>query len=269
MVTVDGMLMSWLLFALVLIRAGALVVFAPFFGAEQFPRLVRVGLGATFAIVLFPAATANPLIPPVLNVPDLALLALQELSIGIVIGFLAGLVFMGVQVAGQFMGIQVGFAMVNVIDPLSDQEVSILAFFKMNLAIVLFLVANLHLALILVLAKSYEAVGIGRLVFRPVVRYWEYAAVHQAERMFVVGLRLAMPILLVMLMNSLIEGFITRTMPQMNIINVGLPLRVTVGVLALVFVMPGVAWALVDVLESMVVDLGWIVSGLRHIALET
>lgn len=244
MVQVDSMLMEYIVFGLILIRISGLVVFAPFFGAQQFPVLVRVGLAAFLSLLMFSPATEGLRLPSVLNVGTLFLLVLQEVSLGIVIGFLASLVFMGAQLAGQLVGTQVGFAMANVVDPLSDSEVSILGFLNFNLAILVFLFLNLHLLFIWVLWGSYRAVGIGQLAFPAFRGSAGEEMMRQADHMMLVALQLAMPVLVVMLLNSVVEGFVTRTMPQMNIMVLGLPLRVTLGVTAFWLGIPAMVYSL-------------------------
>jgi len=250
MVEVNELLAGYLLFGLVLIRCSGVAVFAPFFGAEQFPLRARIGLVFFFALLLYPAATQDPAclprIPNPLNMLDLGILTLQEVSVGVVLGFLSTMVFMGTQLGGQLVGQQVGFAMANVIDPLSDSEVSLIGFLNMNLAVVIFVTANLHLLVIGILWKSYGCVPIGALAFAQAPAAVNQAVMVESERMFVVALQLAMPVLLVMLLNSVVEGFVTRTMPQMNIMVLGLPLRVALGMTALVLTLPAICYALDD-----------------------
>jgi len=246
MVPVNNILAGYLLFGLVLIRCSGVAVFAPFFGGRQFPVRARIGMVVFFALILYPVATQKLVMPNTLNMADLALLAMQELSIGLVLGFLSSMVFMGAQLGGQLVGQQVGFALANVIDPTTDQQVSVIGFFNMNIAILIFLCANLHLLIIFVLKKSYGYLPIGSISLARATVPWVESVTVEGERMMIVALQLATPILLVMLMESVVEGFITRTMPQMNIMVLGLPLRVGLGLTALLFMLPVIGYALDD-----------------------
>ncbi len=245
MVEVDRTLLSFIIYALTLIRCSGLAVFAPFFGAEHFPVLARIGMAGFFALVMFPAAAETAALPPILNATALGLLALQEISIGLVIGFLASLIFLGIQLAGELVSQQIGFSLANIVDPLYEQEIPLLGFFKINLALAIFLLANLHLAVIALLHRSFAAAGLGTIAFAA----WESGAFLQeaeyhAMRMMVVAMQLAMPVILILLLEGVVEGFITRTMPQMNILVLGLPLRVALGMLALIFALPAICQAL-------------------------
>ena len=264
MVTIDSMLASYLFFGIVLVRCSGLAVYAPFFGSEYFPLRARIGLVVFFALLMFPYARQTAVVPTTLGATELGLLVLQELTVGLSLGFLSSLVFMGAQLGGQLIGQQVGFAMANVIDPTTDEQVSLIGFLQMNLALLVFLVAGLHLAVVNVLKFSYEQVGIGTLVYDRFAMEINHQATCHMNSMFLVSLRLAMPVLLVMLLNSVVEGFITRTMPQMNIMVLGLPLRVALGMTALMCMMPAMLAALEDALRDMAKDLESTVYSLHH-----
>jgi flagellar biosynthetic protein FliR len=245
MLEVNRILVAFLVFVLVLIRCGCIVLFAPFFSSELFPAMFRLLFIAAFSLLLVPTAAETAEIPAVLDMLQLGLLAAQEFAIGMALGFLASLVFTGVQLAGEIAGQQIGFSMANVVDPMSNLEVPLLGFINMNLAMVLFLVANLHLVLIYIMMQSYQYLGIGALApetaMDPVLRM----SMEQARGLLLVGVELSVPIMLIMLMNSVVEGFITKTMPQMNIMVLGMPLRVALGVTALIFIYPVICIALV------------------------
>jgi flagellar biosynthetic protein FliR len=227
---VDLTLNEYLIFAMVLIRMSGLVVFAPFFGGENLPQRARIGLAVFLSFVVFKDAAAGLSGPLELSWITLGMLAGKELLIGLAVGFASGLVFSGAQLAGELIGQQVGFTLANVVDPVTESEVGIISFFNFTMTIAVFLSLNLHLLLIKILALSYRYVGIGEVVLRKEMfghlsymfgEIWDYA------------LQIGGPILLLMLLVSVIVGFLTRTMPQLNIIVIGLPSRTMIGLLAL------------------------------------
>ena len=246
MLAVNRILVALLIFTLVLIRCGCLVMFAPFFGSESFPMQFRIGLAAGLSLLLLQSAAGTAEIPERLEMLDIALLAGQEFSLGMSIAFLATLVFTGVQLAGEIAGQQIGFSMANVVDPVSNVEVPLLGFINMNIAITMFITAKLHLVLVYIMAQSYKYVGIGFLMpevnsRNPVLTM----SLSQAHGIIMLGIRLAMPVMMIMLMNSIVEGFVAKTMPQMNIMVLGMPLRVVLGVSSLVFIYPAMCVALI------------------------
>lgn len=246
MVQIDRLLVAFILFVLVIIRCGCLVLFAPFFGSELFSTRVRVMLAASFSVLLVPMAARTAQIPPTMDMMGLALLAGQEFAVGLVIGFLSSFMFLGAQLAGELAGNQIGFAMANVLDPLSNIDVPIIGFIQTNVAVMLFITAKLHLVIMYIMFQSYNYVGIGGFYPDTLLRPFngEYLgplaifSSYQCAQFMIVGLRMAVPVMLVMLLNSVVEGFITKTMPQMNIMVMGMPMRVVLGLFVLMTIFP-------------------------------
>lgn len=227
---IDLTLNEYIVFAMILIRMSGLVVFAPFFGGENLPQRARIGLAVFLSFVVFDHAAATLDVPLKLSWLELGVVAVQELLVGLALGYAAGLVFSGAQLAGELIGQQIGFTLANVVDPVSESEVGIISFFNFTLMVALFLALNLHLVMIKILASSYDFVGIGKAVLRPdMFGHLSY----MFGQIWDISLQLGGPILLLMLLVSVIVGFLTRTMPQLNIIVIGLPSRTLIGLLAL------------------------------------
>ncbi|MCC8109494.1 MAG: flagellar biosynthetic protein FliR [Planctomycetes bacterium] len=244
----NEMLSAFLTYILVLLRCGCLVLFSPFFSSEVFFTQSRIYLAALFPLLLVGTASRTAVVPEYMDMVQLALLAGQEFSLGLAICYLSSLIFTGVQMAGELAGQQIGFSMANVVDPQSGIEVPMLGFINMYMALMLFITTNLHLILIYILAKSYEWVGIGAMI--PDVNFNHpvlMMGTHQATELIALGARMALPIMMIMLMNSVVEGFVTKTMPQMNIQVLGMPLRVILGLCMLVFIYPAICAAVVPV----------------------
>ncbi|MDR3077850.1 MAG: flagellar biosynthetic protein FliR [Planctomycetota bacterium] len=243
---VSRILSAFLTYILVLLRCGCLVLFAPFFSSEAFPSQIRVYFAMTFPLVFIGAASRTAQVPERMDMAQLAILAGQEFALGMTLAYLGTLIFTGVQFAGEVAGQQIGFSMASVMDPQSGIEMPMLGFINMNLAIMVFLAAKLHLVYVHIMIKSYDYVGIG--AFLPdmdrnhpaLVMSWD-----QATSLIQIGLQMAGPVILVMLLTSIVEGFITKTMPQLNIQVFGMPLKVTVGLCTLIFLYPALCSALV------------------------
>ena len=246
MYEVSRILSAFLTYVLVLLRCGCLVLFAPFFSSEVFSSQIRVYFAAVFPLLLIPAATRTAMVPEYMDMQQLFLLAGQEFVLGMAIAYLASLVFIGVQMAGEIAGQQIGFSMANVIDPQSGIEVPMLGFINTNLTLMLFITAKLHLVLIYIMAQSYEFVGIGAML--PGVNFNNPVlsmGLLQATNMIKLGVQMAVPIMSIMLLNSIVEGFITKTMPQMHIQVLGMPLRVVLGLSVMIFIYPAMCMTLV------------------------
>jgi flagellar biosynthetic protein FliR len=259
---VDLSLNEFLIWALVLLRVGGVIVFAPFFGGDNLPRRARIGLAAFLALVTWHRA-ADTLggMPLPLDVVDLALLAGREILVGAAFGYAGSLVFAAAQLAGELVGQQIGFTLANVVDPALDQEVGLVSYFKFSLAVLLFLAFDLHLYFLRALAMSYQTddgtviIGLGRSFLS------EQAVVHLGDlmgRVWTGAVQLAGPILLVMLLVSVVVGFLTRTMPQLNIIVIGLPSRTFIGLLALVFGIRPFVLSMRALMEQMLFDVQYL-----------
>ncbi len=243
---VSRILSAFLTYILVLLRTGCLILFAPFFSSEVFSTRVRLAFVLVFPLLFLGVASRTAQVPERMEMVDLFIIAGQEFVVGMAISYLGTLIFTGVQMAGEIAGQQIGFSMANVLDPQSGIEMPMLGFINMNLTIMMFITAKLHLVLIYIMMQSYEYLGIGAMMpevnFNHPVLDMTYV---QARALVVLGVQMAVPIMLIMLMNSIVEGFVTKTMPQMNIQVLGMPLRVVLGLSALIFVYPAICMVLV------------------------
>jgi flagellar biosynthetic protein FliR len=220
-------------FLFVFLRVMGILVIAPIFGHRSLISQVKVGLALMTAVAVF------PIVPPTLAPhPHLMLLVIalvKELLMGMMIGFVALLVFIAVQFAGELIGLEIGFGIVNVIDPLSAEQVSIIGEFQSLLAMVIFLVINGHHLLLRGLAASFEMVPLGRVQMPDLLGQ---NLIAMTAKVFVIAVQLAAPVMATLFLTTLALGIVARTVPQMNVFVVGFPLKVIVGIAMLMFTMP-------------------------------
>ncbi len=214
-----------LTFLLILTRVSGVFFLAPIFGSHNIPTQVKIGLALMTSIALFPFI-ASPHLDKSIDMINFALLIFKELSVGGIIGFTANLVFMGFLLAGQIIDFQLGFSMVNVIDPLSNLSVSIMGQFKNLLAVLIFLAINGHHYLFTALAKSFDIVPLTTFTLTPGV---SENFLGMIVNMFVIGLKVGGPAIGVLFMTDLAMGLVSRAVPQMNVFIVGMPLKIAIG----------------------------------------
>lgn len=219
-----------LTFLLALTRVSGVFFLAPILGSRSIPNQVKVGLALMTTIVLLPFI-ASPSISPSINMIDFLLLVAKELAAGAIIGFTATMIFTGFMIAGQIIDFQMGFSMVNVIDPLSNTSVSIIGQFKNLLAILVFLAINGHHFLLTALAKSFDIVPLTAFSISPSVTD---TFIGMVVNMFIIGLKIGGPAIGVLLITDLALGIVARTVPQMNVFIVGMPLKIAIGFMAIV-----------------------------------
>ena len=222
-------------FLLLLTRVSGIFVISPFFGSLNIPVYFRAAASLAFAIVLFPVVDHLAGIQAPASVLAYTGTVLSELFIGWLIGFVAYISFSAITMAGKVMDMQVGFAIVNVMDPTSGQQMPLIGSFLYNLSIIVFLVTNGHHMIIASLFESFKAVPM--LTMSPNLSLPLIIA-NFTTGIFLTGMKIAMPVTFAILLTNVGLGILARTMPQMNIFVVGIPMQLTVGVLILSMILP-------------------------------
>ena len=225
-------------FLFIFARISGLFVTAPIYSSRQVPMRVKI-----FVILIISACLtyAIPLtIPADTGSVSIVLVALgMEIMVGCTIGFVAFMVFAGIQLAGQVMDMQMGFGIVNVVDPLSGTQIPLMGNFSQTYALLLYLAVDGHHYLLQALADSYIAVPILGLSFSG---SFMTELMRVSVYMFVIAVKIASPLVFAVFTTDIAMGFIGRTVPQMNVFIVGLPLRILVGFACLFIMLPIYYW---------------------------
>ena len=216
-------------FLLILMRVGAILMTAPIFGSRNLPMQLKVGLTLLVSVVLFPLIRSLDLEFPT-HVLSFGLAIGAEVIIGAIIGFSVRLLFSAVQLAGQLIGFQMGFAIVNVMDPQISSQVSIIAQFKNIVATLVFLSINAHHLFVRGIISSFQLVPPMHFSFSPSLME---SILGLTNKMFIIALKIGAPLIAALLFASVALGLIARTVPQINIFIVGFPLKIAVGLIGL------------------------------------
>ncbi len=219
-------------FIFILLRVSSIVVIMPILGNRAVPVRVKAGLSLLIAFLLLPFVKLHA---PPLEILPLALRMAGEVMIGVTIGLAGRLVFAGVQLAGQLAGFQMGFAIVNVFDPITSAQVSIIAQFQYLLAMLVFLAVDGHHLFLYSIAESYRIVPAFGFQFSGELTQ---AIVEFSKDMFVVAIKTGAPVIAMLLMISIGFGLIARTVPQINILIVGFPLQIAAGLICIGLALP-------------------------------
>ena len=222
-------------FLLMLTRCSGIFLIAPFFGSLNIPIMVRAATAFMFAVVLFPVVDGLGPVDAPTSVLMYTVAVLKELFIGWLIGFVAYVCFSAIHMAGKVMDMQVGFAVVNVMDPTSGQQIPLIGSFLYNIGLIVFLVTNGHHMIITALAESFRVVPLWTM--QPNLSL-TMIMVNFTNGIFVTGMKIAMPVTFAILLVNVALGILARTMPQMNIFVVGIPLQLMVGVSILAMLLP-------------------------------
>jgi flagellar biosynthesis protein FliR len=212
-------------FAIVLTRISGIMLLAPFYSNQLFPVPIRIAFSLMTAFVLAPSLSIKQ-IPAELNLGNMAPLLIGEILIGLILGFAAMCVFAGLQFAGQIVSFQLGFSLINVIDPQSNVESTAFSFFYNYVGMLLFLLLNGHHWFLQAINDSFSVFNIGGIAIQaPLAEQIVRLSAHILD----IGIRIAGPIIAVTLITDILIGVISRTAPQMNIVIVGMPLKILVG----------------------------------------
>lgn len=221
-------------FLLIFVRITGIFMMTPIFGSKNINKYIKVGLALIITYILFPLAFQNGVTIPEHFLPYL-FVVMGELVIGLIIGFVSSLVFSSIQMAGQLLDMQIGFGVINIIDPQSGTQVPLIGNFKYILALLLFLATNGHHVLLSALFSSFKLV--------PVTGFTVQAAlsdfiINMVSGTFVIALKISMPILITIIITDIALGILARTMPQMNIFVVGVPGKILIGLFVLSLALP-------------------------------
>jgi flagellar biosynthetic protein FliR len=223
-----------LLFFLVLVRFLSMVMTAPVFSIKGMPLIMKIGLAGIFALLVFPLVQ-NQQQEISLTVSGAVILVVGEILTGITIGMIINFLFSGIELAGEYIGVDMGLAMAQEFDPMFQQQVSVIARLKNILAMLIFVLIDGHHFLIEAVVHSFKALPIGS---------WTMSgpAIHKIMRLsasvFIIGVKIAAPAMVTLFLTSVAMGITARAVPQMNIFFVGFPLRISVGFLSIIMALP-------------------------------
>lgn len=212
-------------------RPGALIAAAPAFGGAFAPPPVRIGLAIMVAVLLLPAVPADTYA----STSSLFLVVAREMAIGVVMALALRAVLAGAELGGHLTGSQLMLSYGSVVDPQGGVRSNLVANLYGNLALVTFLLMNGHHALLRALAASYTAIPIGEGSIGPSLAG---TVIQLLGIVFVLGARLAAPIVVVMLLVEVGTAIMARVAPSLNLLAVAPPIRVAVGLLAMTAMVP-------------------------------
>ena len=211
-------------FLFVLLRVGALIMFVPILGSAQVPNRIKVGLILFVSIAVFPMVHSRPMHDPK-GLFELTIALFSEITIGLAVAYSAR-IFQD-QLKFQVRP-QMGFGVVNVIDPQTETQVSITAQFQNILAILMFLALDAHHIIIGAIVESFFLINPQQIdfsTFTPEIMLILF------KTTFVTAVKIAAPIMAILFFISVGLGLVARTVPQMNVFIVGFPLQIGIGLL--------------------------------------
>jgi flagellar biosynthesis protein FliR len=209
------------------LRVSGLMLFAPFFSNAVIPPRIKVILVIAMTTVLYPVFS------PRLQTLDLSkwpMIVCSETVLGLAIGVTTFAVFEGVQIAGQMLSIQMGYSLVNILDPNTQVESTVVAFFHQSMAMLIFLSLDVHHWILRALAHSFDYLPPGTMTLNP---RFAQTVLHEGAIILELGIQIAAPVLAATLIMDLVLGLLGKASPQMPLMLLGPAVKSMLGVLIL------------------------------------
>ena len=227
------------------LRILALLAAAPGFNSPLVPPRVKVALAMAIAVVI--GTTLQQTHPLDVSWAS-AVLAAEQVLVGLAIGFSMQLVLTSLSVAGEFVGVQMGFGIASLFDPQTGFDVPVISNFFSLTGLVLFLALNGHLVMLAVLMKSFELVPIA--AGNGITAGGWRALASAGTALFQMGLWLALPVIAVLLAAHMAVAILSRVAPQFNVISIGFSIFMLVGLAGTVAVVPFLVPAVTRIIEA-------------------
>ena len=215
------------------LRVLALFSVAPVFSLRSIPLRAKIGLAFLIALSAQATLINQPVVA--INGPGALGAVVQQVGVGMSIGFAVRLVFAAVELAGELVGLQMGLNFAAFFDPSSNAQVSAVSRFLGHMSTLLFVVINGHLMVLMALIKSFDNFPVDGNFLLVLQQIKLYAF---GTELFASALWIALPMIAMLLFVNLTLGIISRVAPQMNIYAIGFPITLTMGLVGITATLP-------------------------------
>ncbi len=218
---------------LLFIRTTALLVTSPIFSRRNIPNTYKIGFCLVLTYAVFAGSGAHAIQAE--GTLEYAVLVIKELVFGAALGYVTTLFFTLVQTAGYIIDMQIGFGMVNVLDVQNNISIPLLGNLLYIVLLISFLAVNGHHKLIYIINQTVTGIPIGQVALSPRLGI---TALEVFVLAFMLAVNVAIPVVAAGMLGEVAMGIIIRTMPQMNMFVVGIPLKIIIGFAILAITMP-------------------------------
>lgn len=221
----------------ILLRVSSMTLMIPIFDSRNIPAMVKIGLCLSLALLVHQTlhretfVFIGELIPFIIGVAG-------EILVGAMMGLVIRILFAAVQLAGELAAFQMGLTIANVIDPMTSTQVSIMSQIIYFAAILIFWCLDGHHLIIRVIVDSFRTIP--PFGMNPSPGLFEFL-MQRVVDMFVVGMRIGAPLIVSLLLTTLVIGLVARTVPQMNVFMVAMPVKIFIGLVFLAISLPMMA----------------------------
>lgn len=219
-------------FLLILTRVTCFIYIAPFFGMNNTPNRVKIGIGFFVSLLLYQVLTPAPAVVYA-TVTEYALIVAKEAIAGLIIGFGANICLSVLNFAGHIADMETGLSMVTLMDPTSRENISITGALYQYSFMMMLISSGMYRYLLEALADSFELIPIGGVIF-------DSESLLNSITLFmsdyvIIGFRIILPIFVSVLLLNAVLGVMAKISPQMNMFAIGMQLKILVGLSVLFF----------------------------------
>ncbi len=230
-----GLLLNGLeVFLLVFVRMTGLFVIAPIFGRRNIPTYFKIGFSFFIALILI-NTTAVQGFDNDMSIIAYVLAVIKEFLVGISIGFIAYLSFTAIYIAGEVIDMQIGFGIVNVMDPISNIQIPVTSNLYFIISMLLLFAINGHQMIIKALFDSFATLPLAGAVFGASLAD---GLMNVFGTIFATGFKIAAPIVSAIFLADIALGTVSKMVPQMNVFVIGMPLKILLGFAVLIITIP-------------------------------
>ncbi len=209
------------------LRVSGLMLFAPFFSNVTIPPRIKAILVIAITAVLYPVY--SPHLQSV-TMSDWPVLVASETVVGIGMGVATNIVFEAALMAGQILSVQMGYSLVNILDPTTQVENTVIAFLHQSVAMLIFLGLDVHHWILRAVANSFEYLPPGSAALNP---HFVQALLHEGAIVLELGIQIAAPVLSATLLADIVLGLLGKASPQMPLMLLGPAVKSMLGVFVL------------------------------------
>lgn len=242
-------LQNFELFLLILVRITGFIYTAPFFSLRNVPVRVKTGLSIFIAVILY--YTVPLTMQEYAGVIGFAILVVTEAIAGAVMGLFANISYHILAFSGQIIDMEIGFSMVNEMDPTTNIQTTITANFYGYLIMLIMIITDLHHFVLRALVDSFQVIGIGKAILRP--NMYELMLDFLIDY-FIIAFRIVLPVFAAILLVNTILAILAKVAPQMNMFVIGMQMKIFVGLAVLILIIgliPSVADAIFNDMMKM------------------
>lgn len=218
-------------FLLIFVRITGFIYTAPFFSLRNVPTRVKAGLAIFMTAILF--YTVSYTSPEYKTVIDYAVLIVGEALAGAIMGFFANIAYQIITFAGQIIDMEIGFSMVNEIDPATSIQTTITANFYGYAILLMMMITNLHHYFIRAIIDSFQVIPLGKVSINPGAYQ---LMIDFITDYFIIGFRIVLPVFAAILVVNTILAILAKIAPQMNMFVIGMQLKIFVGLFVLILI---------------------------------